>query len=167
MPVSIVLPHKEGDILNVPVHDVEDECLVIEGLGSGEGRVAGAERAVNEWLILADADASYPKDYVSKAKTIIASEKYPIGFKARRIGGLPTSQTHEAGTIVRRDIFLARTKGFVPNGRWDVGYRFLDLPTLNEIWFSHGLTFSERSFVATAGVTALGVGALWWLGREK
>lgn len=164
--VSIVIPHKEGDPLNIPIHDPGDEVLVVEGLGAGEARIRGASEAVNDWVITVDADGTYPPDYVGKAKSIIVSGRYPGGFKARRLGGLASGAGQEAGIVVPKSLFLEQTANFVPDGRWDVGYLFRGLPIVPELTYYHGLTFGERTIAATGGLAAAGILAVWLFGRK-
>jgi len=165
--VTVVIPHKEGDPLNLPVIGPEDELLVIEGLGAGEARIRGATDARNEWIITCDADGVYPNDYVEKAKEIIESGKYPYGFKALRLGGFAPSVGQEAGMVVPRELFLQRTRGFVPNGRWDVGHLLRDIPVEPSLTYYHDLTFGESTLTAIAVPAAVGVALVWFLGRRK
>ena len=113
-PVTVIIPYKPGDRFN-PIHVCRnDEVLVVTGGRSiGEARIAGAKAARNRWLIFMDADAVYPPEYIPNIKSWIRILKYPIMAATRRGGyGNIFTKVYEHGLIVRRDVFLMRTRNY-------------------------------------------------------
>jgi glycosyltransferase involved in cell wall biosynthesis len=150
--ITVIIPYKEGEPIGKP--PVGDEVLWIDsGLGIGEARIKGALEAKYDWLVMADADGYYPDDYIQQVKQVILSGKYPNGFYTNRRGGF--GNCHESGLIVKKDFFLERVKGFVPDHRKDVYDLFRDLPLEPSILYWHPLTETEKGGVLTAGKVLL------------
>ena len=159
--LSFIVPYSGRGPLNPPKPMPGDEVLIVDsGLSIWQARLLGALRARNEWLVFCDADAYYPSDYALKIREAIASGRYPLGFLARRVGGLaplnPKGNT-EARLVVRKDVFFERVKLFRPAGpKSDFGGLFKDLPVAEEVVMYHGLTHGERAVVFAASPMALG-----------
>lgn len=151
--ITVIIPYKAGQpIYNPPKGD--ETLWIDEGLGIGEARIEGARRARYDWLIMADADGDYPADYVDRVRKTIISGRYPLGFRTTRRGGF-TRVGVESGIVVRKDVLLERTEGFVPDHRKDIMYIphiFDDLPLVEDIRYVHGLTKDEKNQLLAAGV---------------
>ncbi len=152
--LTVIIPYRKDQSIGNPPKG--DETIWMDsGLGIGEQRLKGALKASHEWLIHVDADGHYPPDYVERVREAIASGKYPNGFFCQR-GGKPYVTYGEAGLVIRRDLFLERTKKFYPNHRLDVSPLFHDLPIVKNIIYDHRLTTSERNVLLLMGVMGLG-----------
>ena len=157
--VSVVVPYAEGKPFNPIYVCANDEVLIAKGGSSiGEARIEAARQAKNEWLIFMDADAIYPADYIPYVKYYIRACGFPI-MAAKREGGFGDLffSVHEHGLIVRKDVFLERTKNY-PEGvrqlgrRTDVADYFRDAVKI-PVDYYHGFTTGEKAGVA-AGVGA-------------
>ena len=154
--VSLIIPYASGKPFN-PIYICEnDEAIVVEGGDSiGHARIEGARAASNEWLLMMDSDAVYPEDYVLIAKEFIREygDKYPV-MSAKRKGGFDELFTkfYESGLIVRRDVFLERTK-YYPRGllwvgrRTDVWGYFTDNVKI-DLEYYHDFTTNEKKLVS-------------------
>ena len=156
-PVSVIIPYREGKVFNPVYVCVNDEVLVVEGGESiGHARIEGARHAANEWLLMMDSDAVYPKDYVPLVKSYIRryGSEYPV-MSARRRGGFGNTFTkyYESGLIVRKDVFLSRTEcypfGLVWRGRrTDVWGYFEDAVPI-DVTYYHDFTTDEKKLLAS------------------
>jgi len=109
-----------------------------------------------------DADAVYPIDYVPRVKEWIVKigDEHPVLCATRRGGfGHLFFPNHEHGLIIRRDVFLERTKDY-PNNippihrhgkRTDVAPLFRDAVRI-PVEYYHGFTTGE--------LQALGLGTI-------
>lgn len=140
--VTVIIPYREGEPVGKPPEGVET-FWIDSGLGIGEARIKGALRASTLWLVQCDADAYYPDDYITRIEAAIRSGRYLYGFWCKREGGIVPAWL-ESGLVVRRDVFLERTKDFKPDKGADVGKEFWDLPIAYNITYRHGLIDNER-----------------------
>lgn len=165
-PVTIIIPYKHGEKFN-PVYVCKNDQVMIITTGEtiGHARISGAKNAWNDWLVFMDADALYPKDYILKVKKYIRElgNKNPILAATRRGGyGDLFFNVHEHGLIVRKDVFLERTRNY-PKGvryagkRTDIADYFRDAVKIPVEYF-HDFTKGERAYTQLA--LAFGVG---WL----
>jgi len=146
-----------------------DEVLIVEGGESiGDARIKAAEEAKFDWLVFLDADAVYPYDFILQVKRYINQTGYHI-LGATRTGGFGNFfwNVLESGLIVRKDIFLAITEGYVATDRRsDVAVLFLDKAERIPVEYYHGLTHEE-----TVGLSILLIGGaiatLLWLGYKN
>jgi len=149
-PVSIIIPYLCSEPYNPIYVCSNDEVIVVFGGESiGEARITGAKVATNDWIIQTDADAVYPPDYIPKIKDYITKTDYPILCTVRR-GGFGTLffKVHESALVVRKDVFLERTKNY-PQGvrlagrRTDVADLFRDAKQI-PVEYYHGFTKGEK-----------------------
>jgi len=163
--VSIVIPWDEKSPLFIPIHDPEDEVIIVTGEKPiGTARLEGALKAKHEWIVFTDADAWYPPDYIRKVKEKIRSGLYPNGFRTTRRGGFgmfPFGHRYlESGLVVRKSYLLEKIKGcYRPiTIRSDImDCRCLRrLPVVGDIWYYHGFTEKERKAIASMSATTIG-----------
>jgi len=170
--VSLIVPYAFGEPFN-PIYICEnDEVIIVFGGESiGHARIASAEIAKNDWLVLMDGDAVYPEDYIPSVKNYIRYYGYPV-MCAKRKGGFGEAffSTHEHGLIVRKDVFLERCKDY-PYGVRDAGRRtdiadyFRDAVKI-DVEYHHGLTKGETAAVGFATVLGVLCLALTGLGKN-
>ena len=160
--VSIVIPWDERSPLFIPIHDPEDEVIVVTGEKPiGIARLEGALRAKHEWIVFTDADAWYPPDYISKVKEKIRSGLYPNGFIVARKGGFEAlNRLLEGGLVVRKSYLLSVINAcYKPtSARSDIlsCMHLRRLPVVEDVWYYHGFTTRERKAIVTAGATTIG-----------
>ena len=132
-----------------------DEASIIEGGESiGHARIAGVESAKHDWLVFMDADATYPKDYISAIKQWVRGTEHSV-LATTRTGGFGSMlwSVHESALITRKDAFLERTVGFHANDiRKDIAYLFQDAHKI-PVEYHHDLTTLE-----TLGSSAILIG---------
>ena len=157
MNVSVVVPWVPSKPFNPICVEPGDELIVVDSsLPIFEARWKGIEQARHEWIVCADSDAVYPKDYIPKVKRAILSGRYPYGFRTKRIGGFGHNFNVEASIVARKDLLLEVCKNFRKlNYRDDFGRELKWLPVVEDITYYHGFTTGEKQSVAVAVSFAL------------
>lgn len=140
--LTVIVPYRVDEPIGV-VPEGDETLWMDSNLGIGEQRIKGAQQSMHDWIVFVDADGVYPEDYIEKIREAINSGKYPDGFWCVRRGGFKRAYL-ESGLVVRRDLFLMRIQGFIPDHRIDVGSLFNDLPINDEITYRHGFTRNEK-----------------------
>jgi len=163
--VSIIIPYAEGEPFNPIYVCANDELLIAKGGESiGHARIEAAQQARNKWLVFMDGDAVYPPDYIPNIKYYIRAYGWPV-MAAKRKGGFGDLffQVHEHGLIVRKDVFLERTKNY-PEGvkqlgkRTDIADYFRDAVKI-PVEYYHSYTKGEKAAVAAGAGACLLVGS--------
>jgi len=160
-PVTVIIPYKQGEPFNPIYLCKNDQVLVITtGETIGHARILGAKKALNEWLVFMDGDAIYPEDYIIQVKKYIREYNYPILATTRRGGyGDIFFNVHEHGLIVRKDVFLERTKNY-PHGvrpagrRTDIADYFRDAKKI-PVKYYHGYTKGEKAYTRAVSLVLL------------
>jgi len=160
-PVTCIIPYAEGEKFN-PIYICEnDEALVVLGGESiGHARIEGAKAASNNWIVMMDADAIYPTDYIPRIKEYIREFGYPV-MAAKRLGGFDDLifKVHEHGLIIRKDVLLERCANY-PEGvrlrgsRTDIADLFRDAVKI-DVEYYHGFTKGEKSAIAILGLARI------------
>ena len=171
-PVSVIIPYKIGEKFNpIWICRNDEAIIVLGGPTIGHARIAGAKAAKYEWLVFADADAVYPKDYILQLKDYLATTKAKV-LAAKRKGGFGDIffDVHEHGLIVRKSEFLKRTARYpegvrIANGRTDIADLFRDAEKI-PVEYYHGFTKGEKKFIVVAATTAAAVVLLTGLMRD-
>ena len=157
-PITVIIPYggEEHQFNEISLCE-NDEGIIIENpavIPIGEARIKGAKEAKHDWLVFMDADAVYPKDYISAIKQQIQETKHPV-LATIRTGGFGSVlwPVHESALIARKGIFLERTAGFSTNDiRKDIGNLFQDAHKI-PVEYHHDLTTLE-----TLGSSAILIG---------
>jgi len=115
-PLTFIIPYDKGLPFN-PLHVCRNDTVLIiyGGATIGHKRIKGAQLAKTEWLVFLDADGIYPKDFALKVKRAIKryGRFYPAMMAWREHPAFAVyPRPLESGLIVRRDVFLERTKNY-------------------------------------------------------
>ena len=159
-PISFIIPYKQGNIFN-PIYICEnDEAIIVEGGKSiGHARIIGAKLAKNNWIVQMDSDAFYPKNYVYSIKYFIKKigNKYPIMGTIRK-GGFNNViwNPYDHGLVVKKDIFLEKTKNYNETGHRDIAKYFQNAYII-PVYYYHNLTKGEKFISISIGLTAIGL----------
>jgi len=163
--VSVIMPYKEGEVLNPLNICYNDELIVVLNEKSiGHARIRGVLESTFDWIVSVDSDAVYPDSYITDIKYYIREYEYEIMCATRRGGARHfLAPAHEHGLIVRKEVFLERveefyksdiTKAFTGEGRADIGKYFHDAVRI-PVKYYHKFTKGEKK--------GIGYSLLFWL----